>query len=99
MKTKNEHKQKHTQGPWTVDGLWIVKNGKQPTGMFTIGSAHDPTERQIDGKTEEREANVHLMAASPDMFDALQMVVAHEGRLTGSDWVQIHAAIDKARVE
>jgi hypothetical protein len=59
----------HTPGPWTVDnGVNIIRNGTQPTGLFQVASCHDFTTRQIDGSREEREANARLIAAAPELL-------------------------------
>lgn len=34
--------------------------------------------------------------AHEDLIEALELVVWHEGRLTGSDWTEVRAAIAKA---
>jgi hypothetical protein len=42
------------------------------------------------------DADARLIAAAPAMLEALRMVVAHGGALTGEDWTTICAAIATA---
>ena len=56
---------KHTPGPWKVkDGVIYCADGIPP---------FDATHTRIDGKGEW-EANVHLIAAAPDLLAALEAV-------------------------
>lgn len=59
----------------------------------------------IDGDTGETVAVAYdmkdtpLLAAAPIMLEALRLVLAHDGALTGADWTAIRAAIAKAEGE
>ena len=81
MKTET----KHTPGPWYHEG----------TPQPVIASESDPKGRDIalvrlwDG--DEAEANAHLIAAAPEMLEALEAVVANCGHL---NWEQEKALID-----
>lgn len=69
---------KHTPGPWEVcrdsRGCQSVR-AKSGFLAFTPSIQHynDPT-RYID-ETEEAKANAHLIAAAPDMLEALKDVI------------------------
>lgn len=56
-------------GPWIKNnyGELIAANGKQ-VGVWNLGIAHIY-------RSDEAEANVRLIAAAPDLLEALRMVV------------------------
>ena len=72
---------KHTPGPWRI----LRQNGKQfiqagPV-YFSIAEVAGPSNA---GRERELTANVNLIAAAPDLLEALKMFVReYEG--TGSD--------------
>ena len=55
------------------------------------------TGRNVAVTYDEKDAA--LVAAAPELLDALRMVIAHDGKLTGADWDTIRAAVDKAEWE
>lgn len=63
---------KHTPGPWTVsDELTTDKH-------FAIDIGHDVSgcvlvERHVEGHDESDEPNARLIAASPEMLEALKL--------------------------
>lgn len=83
---------KHTPGPWAYDGHSRIDalQFRKPTGMKLKND--DGTEHEyIDGlvalpyscgEPETREANALLIAAAPDMFQALESIkeMARTGR-------------------
>jgi hypothetical protein len=54
-----------------------------------------PGEYSIDGK----EADAHLIAAAPDLYDALATIENDAGHVPGWLWEKIQAALRKARGE
>jgi hypothetical protein len=88
---------KWTPGPWTAYDFgadWWVANSTDDSGpMLRVGSWH-----------EQREANAHLIAAAPDLYEALCWAIQswdehnkHGFNMQG-DWVQdARAALSKAR--
>lgn len=60
---------KYTKGPWEADGNGVFEKGK-PNQVIAI--AHDPD----DGHhlNDISKANAQLMAASPDMYEALNAI-------------------------
>jgi hypothetical protein len=83
---------KHTPGPWSLDSdagqVHIVAAGAAIARVMAMRS---------DGCGE---ANARLIAAAPDLLEALQAVIDH-GSMTGADWAsdKARAAIAKATGE
>ena len=70
----------HTPGPWTVD--WSDDGPLIYTGDLMIASVSGSTEhikvRGIDEQTTE--ANASLIAAAPDLLEALERLLTHGER-------------------
>jgi len=68
----------HTPGPWTVDGAEIV----DPHGA-TLATVYCPQpsggRAQFLNPIEKPHANAQLMAAAPELLDALRYWVEHVG--------------------
>jgi hypothetical protein len=60
-----------------------------------IGPVYNGGHPQVASR-DEMLANARLIAAAPELLDALRLVLAHDGALTGADWETIRAAVDKA---
>jgi len=84
------NKHKHTPGPWEVF--------ESHTGPYVIDSAEQAAVCKLEWCLEAK-ANARLIAAAPELLDALRLVLAHAGALTGADWTAIRAAIAKAEGE
>lgn len=90
----NEHK--HTPGPWSAEkcrsgfAVYAYKSGE------AVVQTEDDEGRY---GTIANEANARMIAAAPELLDALRLVLAHDGALTGADWTAIRAAIAKAEGE
>ncbi|OKS29626.1 hypothetical protein [Pseudomonas aeruginosa] len=89
-------KQSHTPGPWEIerysDGLiQIVGN------IRAVSDHEEHVTTVVEAVTRGDEANAKLIAASPDLLEALQAVVNY-GVMTGDDWIEekVLAAIAKA---
>jgi hypothetical protein len=70
-----ENKPKWTPGPWFID--WepvgdedVGVTGYEPSGHFVHGEPHSPNYVYLD-----RSANAHLIAAAPDLYEALDAVL------------------------
>jgi len=67
---------KHTPGPWTVeeheDGLWIRNAACGRSAVIPFGGT--PLERS------EEIADANLIAAAPDLLEALEKIVVDEER-------------------
>ncbi len=78
----------HTPGPWEVqdplfDSVWIVQSGLEPHAWSCIASVRDDASEDAFDRgasrpisTAERDANAKLIAAAPDLLDALNEVMA-----------------------
>lgn len=78
--------QKHTPGPWTVGDVGIYfRDGVSIMGNGEFGGAVATTTRdEWSGAENPAFANAHLIAAAPEMYEALKQ--AHEllcGRCCG----------------
>lgn len=89
---------KHTPGPWH-------RNIKPATHYTTVWSGRNTHVARVvpEGLTEaEVEANINLIAAAPDLLDALERLLAERadsdahGRPSHYAWEQAEAAIVKA---
>ena len=89
---------KHTPGPWRA-----VIGGDQPQVLYRgIICLVEHSQRRItvvsDGPTEtvpetEWEANARLIAAAPEMYEALRALI--DKGITGKDWKQARAVLAK----
>ncbi len=59
---------KHTPAPWKLEGTTTICNADQ-----TVGIAHIST---YSTEPSEAEANARLIAAAPELLEALQKIVA-----------------------
>lgn len=84
---------KFTPGPWWIQQDGVTVCPPKPRGQTIIcRAATVPLDRK------QREANAALIAAAPDLFAALEAVVAVADRKT-VEFDMAHAAIAKARGE
>lgn len=86
---------KHTPGPWSIDGDILLTHvdpfGDTPFGRVNI--SHELTE-------DEREANRALIAAAPDLLEALDKMLDHfEGRIPLELFELSESAIARAKGE
>lgn len=82
---------KWTKGPWIVDGQFGVRvgdgfiNTQNSGGKFAL--------------VNEREANADLVAAAPDLYEALKTLQDAARRSVSIEnkvWLQVHNALKKA---
>ena len=84
---------KHTPGPWD----WDAQGQNGHNGLFNIYIL-DSTKRKIGtlyGRGDEREANGRLIAAAPEMLEALELLV--EEAREDSQNASLMDAFQKAR--
>jgi hypothetical protein len=81
------HSRRHIEG---AGKLLATAQSNEP-----IGTGYNGGHPQVESR-DEMLANARLIAAAPELLDALRLVLAHDGALTGADWTAIRAAVDKA---
>ena len=85
----------HTPGPWEL--------GYSDLGSQIISSAdgYVAVVHYWSRPEQEMKANARLIAASPDLLDALELILSAEDRGFGMDYVKgcARAVIEKARGE
>ena len=93
----------HTPGPWgTEDGaeVWPMEG---PTSFVTLARVTGPwSDSQWYGSVEEGRANGRLIAAAPELLDALKELIEYDEGSFGEEtyglevWQRCKAAIAKA---
>jgi len=89
-------KSKHTPGPWS---LWPLKDSDSVrifAGRHYVGSIGNS-----DDEPSQTRANAHLMAAAPDMYEALKEIaradtIAHS---TGKYSLVVESCAESARAD
>ena len=97
-----------TPGPWVVVGrLTKYVEARLPSGLIQEVAACGPTAAD-EGYGQQQEANARLIAAAPDLLEALQDIAEYwnqdqnEAAMADACWHAIHtarAAIAKATGE
>ena len=90
-----------TIGAWVHSCRYIEGAGKllaTAQSNEPIGTGYNGGHPQVASR-DEMLSNARLIAAAPELLDALRLVLAHDGALTGADWTAIRAAIAKAEGE
>ena len=80
----------HTPGPWHTNGYASPISGAitvyhKPYGLGDVADVHDA-------------ADAILIAAAPDLLDALKAIADIKDEMVGSDWEEIELARSIARV-
>lgn len=78
---------KHTPGPWDIkfDSIRSLTKPKYVAGIITVNNDHD-----------EAKANARLIAAAPELLNALKDMVATFSGYQGMELTAARAAIAKA---
>ena len=97
MATPQKGTTQHTPGPWSMeydDGVWISGPDKNANVLCDIIGRIDDREAgtQI---TDEDLANARLIAAAPDLLEALRDLFQAE--IEQADHILLELAIEKAR--
>jgi hypothetical protein len=80
----------HTPGPWTVGrDFSIIAGSEEIAALYTNDGADD-------SKPYPVEANARLIAAAPELLEALKDAVDGEGDMTAERIARWRAAIAKA---
>ena len=68
----------YTKGEWIADNgdseLWLVGEKENGTGIAYLGSFNGDKFITTDRSFEEHQANAHLIAAAPAMYEALKQI-------------------------
>lgn len=87
MNTYMTATQKHTPGPWKLDGRWVTDAA---TGCVTVAELPViPAYSEIDAGDYQNEANARLIAAAPDLLEACKValtVVKESVERLRADW-------------
>lgn len=86
---------KHTPGPWFVNGPWHIQSDTKLAVPSIVGNVLQPR----NGDIQEREANANLIAAAPELLEALENILIYLGDWDTDDeeCVAARAAIAKAK--
>jgi hypothetical protein len=74
---------KHTPGPWTVEDWEYKVKGREHVPVIVSTGSNDAVAEALglwrngEDSEEERNANARLIAAAPDLLEALQGFVNH----------------------
>ena len=78
-----------TPGPWKADGYHVRQSGKHGTRMIAdvcyTGPHHTPPDEYPKSCRLADEANARLIAAAPEMLEALERIRDYQGRFGEDD--------------
>lgn len=89
----------HTPGPWTVfkDSRDYRPGIEADAFSVVIYGYGDDDDGGVQGKSKEEEiANAYLIAAAPDMLEALKNLENDDGHIPLEAWKMVQSAIAKA---
>lgn len=97
---------KHTQGPWTLlpeeaDKDYLRIRGTRLGWRYKVANVHHIRFEGVHAVVRERDdaesmANARLIAAAPELLEALQFVMTASGEQLSTAFEQAQAAIAKA---
>lgn len=74
---------KHTPGPWFIDGN-VIRGDKQRNGSISIACTLNIAYPYGRWSGESEQANARLIAAAPELLEALQDMVDYYGTASAS---------------
>jgi hypothetical protein len=78
---------KHTSGPWEAQGYDVRQDGFNGTRFICYaGPHHTPSDEYPKSCQLQDEANARLIAAAPEMLDALEFILSKIYDGTDFDW-------------
>jgi hypothetical protein len=87
----------YTPGPWKADGYHVRQSGQRGTRMIAdvcyTGPHHTPPNEYPKSCRIADEANARLIAAAPEMLEALERIREYQGRFDEDDPQSIAADI------
>ena len=95
--------EKHTPGPWKVDQTWALIVGPKMEEIAAVHSSMPSGGNRVSWR-QTAEANARLIAAAPDLLQALESLLVELGKKGGNTpasefrgmWETARAAIAKA---
>jgi hypothetical protein len=93
------NKSKHTPGPWTVfsDSYGDRPGIEADAFSVVIYGYGEDDDGGVQGKSKEEElANAYLIAAAPDMLEALKNLENDDNHIPLEAWQMVQSAIAKA---
>ena len=92
---------KHTQGPWQVAEAGSWKDGIRTSKEYFVRRPDDDVAIASEILNPEdstpSEANANLIAAAPDMLEALENLENDDGSIPAFAWDMVKTAIAKAK--
>jgi len=89
-----------TPGPWKSDGYYVRQSGQRGSRMIAdvcyTGPHHTPPDEYPQICRIADEANARLIAAAPDLLEALQNLENNDGIIPDHAWKLCQEAISKA---
>lgn len=80
---------KFTPGPWSTNHF---QNGSTPVNVFGVYGDGAELFRTSSREVEENEANARLIAAAPELYEALQIILVQFGEYRDGDGAaKLHA--------
>jgi hypothetical protein len=99
---------KHTAGPWNVGGHWQDDEDTIYSGTMALARALKSREH-VGTPIEQFDANARLIAAAPDLLEALEAIINHDSeedsegniviRFNCAEWLVFAMVARKARGE
>ena len=95
---------KFTKGPWTIESDDLERECYRSISGKGHGALADVVWQMEDDKntghrSPKCEANAHLIAAAPELYEALASIENDDGSIPASIWEMRNAALAKARGE
>jgi hypothetical protein len=92
------NKSKHTPGPWTVFvNSYSNRPGIEADAFSVVIYGYKDDDAGVQGKSKEEElANAYLIAAAPDMLEALKNLENDDNHIPLEAWQMVQSAIAKA---
>jgi hypothetical protein len=98
-------KTSYTEGPWQTmpeecGKDYIRIRGTVLGGRYKVANVVTPVYQGADGRElAETRANAALIAAAPDLYEALASIENDDGRIPATIWDMRNAALAKSRGE
>lgn len=88
--------EKFTKEEWMIDGLTVYAINQEMVNQF---STNVQGNFKYGASSEELEANAHLIAAAPEMYDLLSTIENDSNQVPEWLWEKIQKTLAKARGE